>query len=115
MNYDIAMFPQNCSPLNGTTKTPGWAQCSSDCSNCMDCDPNMKTDCGQMVAASGIGCVPSGCFDQCCNAQTNSKPVKVKAKYESQQAFYKKPVFIASSVSIVVILILLLVIFGLRR
>jgi len=62
-------FPSDCAPLTSDDRNnPGWAQCFADCGSrgCISCVPDDMSNCGQMVIASGIGCVPAGCTAKCC-------------------------------------------------
>jgi hypothetical protein len=73
---DLTGFPDDCADTDHKkvkkgekiSKSVTWADCSNNCAKCVPCDPNLKSDCGQMVSDSGMGCVPPACAAKCCNS-----------------------------------------------
>jgi hypothetical protein len=82
--FDLTGFPDECADTDHKkvkkgeqiSKSVTWADCSDNCEKCVPCDPNLKSDCGQMVSDSGIGCVPPACASKCCNSSNPSNPSK---------------------------------------
>ena len=56
----------NCAPTIGSTEQPGWSDCSMGSPNCIKCQPDLNTDCGQMMNAGGFDSAPKACAYKCC-------------------------------------------------
>jgi hypothetical protein len=62
----IVTMPTDCAPTIGTDKNPGWSQCSMGHPDCVQCQPDPETDCGQMMSAGGFDSAPKACVGKCC-------------------------------------------------
>lgn len=62
-------FPTNCASQEE------WNQCTQNCSgsSCVKC-VGSSSSCGQMITNSGIGCVPKGCKNICCQPPQTQPP-----------------------------------------
>ena len=70
----IDKLPTNCALTKGNDKEVGWNNCIENCINCKKCNPDPKTNCGQMLLLSGeTDCVPPKCFNQCCKNDLSLK------------------------------------------
>ncbi len=67
----IVTMPTDCAPTIGTDKKPGWSQCSMGHPDCIQCQPDPDTDCGQMMSAGGFDSAPAACAGKCCIKETD--------------------------------------------
>ena len=87
--FSISKMPTGCAPtVSYDQNNPGWTNCEYNCDGCISCKPDNKSDCGQMMIASGLSCAPPGCVAECCKSsnQADKKPIPKKPSSGGQRS-----------------------------
>ena len=77
--------------------------------NCVTCDRDEKTDCGQLLINSGIGdCIPDTYINECCKNKIKTKPI-ITTKPPTKSNTIWNQVWPPMTITIVVLLLCLLI------
>lgn len=90
MSNFIATLP-DCAPImsNADKKIVGWESCSDGCKNCIKCNPDPSTPCGQMMLAAGYDCTPPSCHSMCCKSATVSSDNDAKPETTEKKSSWR--------------------------
>lgn len=105
----IVTMPTDCAPTIGTDKKPGWSQCSMGHPDCVQCEPDPDTDCGQMMAAGGFDSAPAACVGKCCkkDSDVDADDSDVVSGSDGMSDNVRNGLVIGGGILLVIILVLL--------